>query len=98
MWRMPDHNLSLSPLSSISLAEQPGEAHLLSCPALMAGRHQGEGIIEMRDEMDGRLWAEHGREFSDFVGRVVDKLADVFAEMSRVQFDAPWRAQPKREH
>ncbi len=46
----------------------------------------------MRDEIDGRLWAEHGPAFA---AAVSDWFADImfgFRRLVAIEFAAPWRA------
>jgi hypothetical protein len=57
-----------------------------------------EGVIEMRDEMDSRLWIEHGQGWSDFVDSVLSGIGDVLRRIHATEFDAPWRSEPKQEH
>jgi len=45
----------------------------------------------MRDEIDGRIWVEHGAEFTAFLGRVIDALKVTFIRLHGIEFDAPWR-------
>lgn len=45
----------------------------------------------MRDEMDARIWNEHGARFSKDVGRALAKLKHVFDRIHAVEFRAPWR-------
>ena len=52
----------------------------------------------MRDEMDSRLWIEHGQGWSDFVDSVLSGIGDVLRRIHATEFDAPWRSEPKQEH
>ena len=45
----------------------------------------------MRDEVDARIWGEHGDEFSASIDRLVKKAYQVFCKMAAIQFSAPWR-------
>jgi hypothetical protein len=49
----------------------------------------------MRDEIDGRLWAEHGQSFSREVAAAfaaaAANLAAGFRRLNQIQFDAPWK-------
>jgi len=45
----------------------------------------------MRDEIDGRLWAEHGPEFTTAVLKWVAELSAAFARLNERQYQAPWR-------
>jgi hypothetical protein len=45
----------------------------------------------MRDEMDARLWVEHGRQFSEDLRRLFRALKVTFCRMAAVNFAAPWR-------
>ena len=73
--------------SIVSLARGGLEAHLG-----MAGN--GPVPIEeqvMRDEIDGRLWAEHGHAFSEGVARLFGEISLSLERLHALQFDAPWR-------
>ena len=52
----------------------------------------------MRDEIDGRIWAEHHTEFSDSLAAGLKKIMASLAVLNRIQFDAPWQRQAKRRH
>lgn len=52
----------------------------------------------MRDEIESRLWVEHGDGWSNFVHDVAGGIADVMRRLHRIEFDAPWRQRPKQEH
>jgi hypothetical protein len=49
----------------------------------------------MRDEMDARIWVEHGAEFSEglhsFFLRVGAAIRDMMERLHRYNFDAPWK-------
>ncbi|HEY0044075.1 MAG TPA: hypothetical protein VGB62_05950 [Allosphingosinicella sp.] len=45
----------------------------------------------MRDEMDGRLWAEHHQQFSDDLGKLFDGIAAGLKRLHQMQWSAPWR-------
>jgi hypothetical protein len=53
----------------------------------------------MKDDFLTREWAENHRVMSDGIDKLVRKtgaaILDVFEELHDVQFDAPWRRQPK---
>ncbi|MGE5721952.1 MAG: hypothetical protein ACM3YM_05775 [Sphingomonadales bacterium] len=51
----------------------------------------------MRDEMDARLWAEHGSEFSAAVAGLLGQVRTAFAKLYEIQYDAPWRRETKRD-
>jgi hypothetical protein len=51
----------------------------------------------MRDEFEARLWAEHGREWSDFVDRILSDLRRIAKAAVAIQFAAPWRAAAVRK-
>jgi hypothetical protein len=51
----------------------------------------------MRDEMEARLWVEHGRDWSDFVARIVSDMKVALKALHRLEFDAPWRSRPRHE-
>lgn len=44
----------------------------------------------MRDELDGRLWADHGAAFGDAVTSFLDQLKLSLKRLHEIQFDAPW--------
>jgi hypothetical protein len=44
----------------------------------------------MRDEIDGRLWAEHGHAFSESMTRLFKEIAISLERLHALQFDAPW--------
>lgn len=46
----------------------------------------------MRDEIDGRLWAEHHAAFSDSIGRALKAAGEAFRRLHDIQFSAPWRS------
>ena len=52
----------------------------------------------MRDEIDGRIWAEHHVEFSNAVAAALEQMMASLYALNRIQFDAPWRraAKPRR--
>ncbi len=45
----------------------------------------------MRDEIDARIWNEHGHQFSDDLHRLFKAIAVTFCKLAEVQFRAPWR-------
>jgi hypothetical protein len=45
----------------------------------------------MRDEIDARLWIEHGQHFSDDLDRLVSAVRATFRKLAVIQFRAPWR-------
>ena len=45
----------------------------------------------MRDEIDGRIWAEHHEEFSNSIDRLIDNVKISFERLHAILFDAPWR-------
>jgi hypothetical protein len=45
----------------------------------------------MRDEIDGRLWAEHGHQLSDGLHTLLTTIRGTFANIHRRRWDAPWR-------
>jgi hypothetical protein len=46
----------------------------------------------MRDEIDGRLWAEHGPEFSQAVMKWIAELSAAYIRMNERRYAAPWKA------
>lgn len=51
----------------------------------------------MRDEFEGRLWAEHGHAFAADLARLVDELRTGFRRLVEIQFAAPWRRPASRD-
>lgn len=49
----------------------------------------------MRDEMDGRIWAEHHEAYSNGVTALIETLKASFTRLNAIQFDAPWRQSTK---
>jgi hypothetical protein len=64
----------------------------------MPALDQGERIIEMRDEMDARIWAEHHQDFSNLVAGAIAAIGPALRRLHRMEFDQPWRRRPKQEH
>ena len=52
----------------------------------------------MRDEIDGRIWAEHHTDFSNAIAAGLAKIMASLRALNRIQFDAPWRRDAKRRH
>lgn len=49
----------------------------------------------MRDEIDGRLWAEHGRSFSDSLASLFSQVRIALKRLNEIEFEAPWRQAEK---
>lgn len=45
----------------------------------------------MRDELDGRLWAEHHEQFSRSVTELIDAIRLAFRKLNEIEYEAPWR-------
>jgi hypothetical protein len=45
----------------------------------------------MRDEIDGRLWAEHHTEFSASVAELFVRIGKGLKRLHERQWNAPWR-------
>jgi hypothetical protein len=45
----------------------------------------------MRDEIDGRLWAEHGHLFSTRLAALLSATMHGFRCLTAIEFAAPWR-------
>jgi len=45
----------------------------------------------MRDEIDGRLWTEHGPEFTEAVIKWISELSAAFIRMNERAYSAPWQ-------
>lgn len=52
----------------------------------------------MRDEADARLWSAHHDEFSDGLGRGLDRLMAAFRQLVAIQYDAPWETPRRGPH
>jgi hypothetical protein len=50
----------------------------------------------MRDEIDGRLWNEHGAEFTAAVVKWIAELSAAFIRMNERHYEAPWRKAESR--
>ncbi len=48
----------------------------------------------MRDEIDGRLWNEHGHAFSESLHGLVVAAGAALRRLHRFDWDAPWRRAP----
>ena len=50
----------------------------------------------MRDEIDSRIWAEHGHAFSSdlasFFARAAAAIDNGLRRLNEIEFDAPWRS------
>ena len=51
----------------------------------------------MRDEIDGRMWVEHGAAFSKTVGDFFASLKPALKWIHHYHFDAPWRREGPRQ-
>lgn len=45
----------------------------------------------MRDEIDARIWVEHGPEFSRGVSRLLEELWQAWQVLNCRQYTGPWR-------
>ncbi|HEY0130942.1 MAG TPA: hypothetical protein VGB57_06010 [Allosphingosinicella sp.] len=45
----------------------------------------------MRDEIDSRIWAEHGHAFSEDLANFFANIGAGFRRLNEIQFDAPWK-------
>jgi hypothetical protein len=45
----------------------------------------------MRDEMDARLWLEHGHAFSVFIANIVKEAGVALRRLNEIQYRAPWQ-------
>jgi hypothetical protein len=49
----------------------------------------------MRDEIDSRIWVEHGQDFSNDLAKALARAAANFAagfrRLNEIRFDAPWK-------
>ncbi|HEU0134590.1 MAG TPA: hypothetical protein VFR28_07185 [Allosphingosinicella sp.] len=50
----------------------------------------------MRDEMDGRIWVEHGQAFSDglasFFATAAATAGAALRRLNQIEFEAPWKS------
>ena len=49
----------------------------------------------MHDEIDGRLWAAHHRDFAEALRRSGAAIMVTFCKIHKIEFDAPWTRQGK---
>lgn len=75
------HKLWLWVRSNDLLAKQGANAHL-------TGIERQEA--DMRDEFDGRFWAENHQVMSDGIDTLIAKIIAVFERLRHSNFDAPW--------
>jgi hypothetical protein len=47
--------------------------------------------LEMRDEIDSRLWLEHGAAFTEDLAKLFRQAGEAINRLNEVQFRAPWR-------
>ena len=45
----------------------------------------------MRDEMDSRIWVEHGADFTESLHNFFKQVRLGMKRLNEIQFDAPWR-------
>lgn len=49
----------------------------------------------MRDELDSRIWAEHGQVFSEdlanFFAAIGASVETALKRLNEIEFDAPWK-------
>ncbi|SMF61789.1 hypothetical protein [Allosphingosinicella indica] len=50
----------------------------------------------MRDEFEGRLWADHGTDFARTVDQLLADIGQVFSRLAQIQFAAPWRSRQRQ--
>jgi hypothetical protein len=46
----------------------------------------------MRDEYDGRLWAENHKDITAGVGNLLKAIMQAFCVLNNIEYSAPWRA------
>ncbi|MGA9581891.1 MAG: hypothetical protein WBR13_07995 [Allosphingosinicella sp.] len=53
----------------------------------------------MRDEIDSRIWADHGHAFSEdltrFFAAAGANIGAGFRRLNEIQFEAPWKRDPR---
>ena len=51
----------------------------------------------MRDEIDGRVWADHGHVFAEdlarFFARIGAAVTSALDRLNAIEFDAPWKSE-----
>lgn len=45
----------------------------------------------MRDEIDSRIWAQHGQAFSEDLANFFARIGAGLRRLNEIEFDAPWR-------
>lgn len=45
----------------------------------------------MRDEIDSRVWVEHGHAFSESIETFFANIGVAFRRLNEIEFDAPWK-------
>ena len=45
----------------------------------------------MIDYQEGRLWADHHKAFSAWIGAVSREIIEAFQVLARLQYDQPWK-------
>ena len=50
----------------------------------------------MRDEMDARIWAEHGAAFSEDLDKLLRRVWAGLKRLHQIEFDAPWLHERRR--
>lgn len=51
----------------------------------------------MHDEIDGRLWAAHGRALGESLSHLLSELNVSLRRLNEIQFEAPWRLPARRQ-
>jgi len=49
----------------------------------------------MRDEIDSRLWLEHGSAFTEDLAKLFRQAGEAINRLNEVQFRAPWRREAR---
>ena len=50
----------------------------------------------MRDELDGRFWAENHNQATMAFGRLLGAIMQAFCVLNTIEYAAPWRAVARR--
>jgi hypothetical protein len=45
----------------------------------------------MRDEIDSRIWNEHGHAFSESLEALFATIGTALRRLNAIEFDAPWK-------
>jgi hypothetical protein len=80
------------------LSVSPPFRHMRSCR--ITGIHKGSTIKSMRMRRktmmnggyEGRFWAEHHKEASAAIGRLLGAIMQAFCVLNTIEYAAPWQS------